>query len=206
MFDPTEAINYDLNDSELETAILFWVCAAGKNGITAARCLQKFLNYTRAELLHDNEDLSPFQVIKNCLEMGHSPPKMMKHCGIGCYTSKARSFRGLIYSGLDLRTCSTKDLEKIHGIGFKTSRCFILFSRKGARVAGLDTHMLKHLRALGYNVPRSTPSNPKQYAKLEQYVLELADEAGMTPAEYDLSVWLKYSVPSTPGGKNGSRG
>jgi thermostable 8-oxoguanine DNA glycosylase len=32
----------------------------------------------------------------------------------------------------------------------------------------------------------------------EKRVLSLAKEAGMSPAEYDLHIWTKYSVPSTP--------
>ena len=59
-------------------------------------------------------------------------------------------------------------------------------------------YMLKHLRTLGYDdVPKSTPTGNK-YLTNERYVLSLAKEAGMTPAQYDLHIWTKYSVKSTP--------
>ena len=129
----------------------------------------------------------------------------LKYYGIGCYNSKARTFYELAvakFKGeLDLRTCSASDLEKIHGIGPKTARCFILHSRKNAQVAGLDTHMLKHLKSLGYDVPKSTPTG-KKYLELEKVVLSLAKRAKMTPASYDLHIWNKYSVKSTPGELN----
>jgi thermostable 8-oxoguanine DNA glycosylase len=76
----------------------------------------------------------------------------------------------------------------------KTSRCFILHTRKNARVAGLDTHMLKFLRSKGhFDAPKSTPSNEKNYDRFEKLVLKYADEAGKTPAEFDLDVWNSYA-------------
>jgi thermostable 8-oxoguanine DNA glycosylase len=60
--------------------------------------------------------------------------------------------------------------------------------------------MLKHLKKLGYDVPKSTPVG-KKYLELEKVVVGLAKEVGMTPAAYDLKIWTEYSVPSTPGGK-----
>jgi len=122
----------------------------------------------------------------------------MKDCGIGCYTNKARTFAELAMSKINLKTCTASDLESIHGIGPKTARCFLLHSRKDAQVAGLDTHMLKHLRKLGYeDVPKTTPTG-KKYLTFENYVLSLAKEVGMSPAEFDLYIWNKYSVQSTP--------
>ena len=148
MIDPTKVTDYDMSVIKLQENILFWVCAAGKNGRTAARCLEKFLN----RVGHSNglARLIPFEGIlrANPSEL----PKIMKECGIGCYNAKARTFKELaklVTTGeLNLRTCTTDDLEKIHGIGMKTSRCFIMHSRKNAQVAGIDTHLLKHLRKL----------------------------------------------------------
>ena len=59
MIDPNGITNYNLTDEQLEEHILFWVCAAGKNGTTAARCLDKFL-----ETLGRTKDFSPFQLIR----------------------------------------------------------------------------------------------------------------------------------------------
>jgi len=190
VIDPTNITNYNLTMDELEETLLWWVLAAGKNGRTAARCLEELLYRITIDDLH-----SPFYNIKaaTCAEKELS--LSMKECGIGCYSSKARAFTELAWSDLNLRTCTAEDLEKIHGIGRKTSRCFIIHSRKDARYAGLDTHMLKHLKASGVSdVPKSTPNSKKEYVRLEKEVLRLADEADMTAADYDLMIWNKYSI------------
>lgn len=198
MIDPSNITNYDLNRHELEEYILFWVCAAGKNGTTASRCCDKFLR-----LIGTNEFNSPFEVIRGLPK--ESLPIILKSCGIGCFTNKARTMWELAHSGLNLKTCEAKDLEQIFGIGMKTSRCFLIHSRKNARYAGLDTHVLKFLRRMGYDAPKSTPTG-KKYLELEAVFLNLADMVYKTPAEFDLDIWNQYKVKSTPGGlKNGSR-
>jgi len=199
MIDPEKVTNYEQTDRQLEEFILFWVCAAGKNGRTAARCLNGLLNDI------GGHDMGPFNAIKMWAYYEHPEtfegwPEMLRDNGIGCYTSKSKTMFQLALSELDLRTCTASDLESIHGIGPKTARCFLLHSREGAQVAGLDTHMLKHLRAAGHDVPKSTPTG-KKYLELERIVLEQAKEAGMTPAAWDLAVWTKYSIKSTPGNK-----
>ena len=196
MIDPSKITNYNATDEELEELILFWVCAAGKNGRTAARCLDKFL-----KLVSD-----PYGKPMNSIFNAHSLynlPDTLQACGIGCYNSKAKSFLQLaiecISGRLNLRTCTAGDLEKTHGIGMKTSRCFIIHTRENARYAGLDTHVLKHLKINGVgNVPKSTPGTKKEYLRLEKAFLKLADEIGMLPSRYDLMIWNKYSVKSTP--------
>lgn len=196
MIDPAKVTNYNQTTRELEEFILFWVCAAGKNGRTAARCLDGFLERVLGKLY------GPFAAIDLMITSGytrHDVASVMKDCGIGCYSSKARTFVELARSGIDLQKCTVSDLEAIHGIGPKTARCFLLHSRKGAQVAGLDTHILKHLRKLGHDVPKSTPTG-KKYLTLEKIVLSLAEEAGMTPAQYDLHIWNSYSIKSTPNG------
>jgi hypothetical protein len=210
MIDPTDITNYNLSTEELEEHILFWVCAAGKNGRTAARTLEVFLNMITWN------GMTPFQAIRNkcsddnmpddIIEENFSDYKnmtdLMKMAGIGCYNHKSRSFSELAYSKLDLKSCTPDDLEQIYGIGMKTSRCFLLHSRENARCAGLDTHMLKFLRAKGVkDVPKSTPTSRKQYLRLEKEVLKFADKEKMTPADFDLKVWNKYSVKSKKRGK-----
>lgn len=183
MIYPDKVTNYNQTDKELEEFILFWVCAAGKNGRTAARCLHNLM-----ECVGGYTDFfgGPFKAMIRAHKLYYLP-KLMKMKGIGCFNSKARTFLELAHSNLDLRTCTVTDLESIHGIGPKTARCFLLHSRKNAQVAGLDTHILKHLKALGYDVPKSTPTG-KKYLDIEKIVLMLAKEAGMSPAEFDLHV------------------
>lgn len=191
MVDPENNTDYRLSNWDLEERILFWICAAGKNGRVAARSLQKLLIHIDADIL------GPIRAVYREWATGDLPG-LMKFCGIGSYTSKSRSFSELssavILERIDLRTCTTEDLEKIHGIGMKTSRCFIIHSRPGARYAGLDTHILKYLREKGIkNVPKSTPSR-KDYLRLENEFLLLADREGKSPADLDLEIWNRYSV------------
>ena len=117
--------NYSSSDFELEEVILFWICAAGKNGVTAARCLGNLLKNWGLSFKEE----SPFKIIQ-ILDRKNSLEKELKRFGIGCYTNKASFFRSLVYSGINLRTCSVDDLESIKGIGPKTARCFLIHSRR----------------------------------------------------------------------------
>jgi thermostable 8-oxoguanine DNA glycosylase len=184
VIDPTKITNFSATDLELEELALFWICAAGKNGKTAARLLDA--------LLQSLPGTTPFNKIRST-----DPellPAQLKAAGIGCQNSKAKSMLQLAHSGIDLRRCLPEDLETIHGIGRKTSRCFILHSRKDARYAALDTHILKFLREQGYDAPISTPASAKKYAELEEAFLQLADAAGKSVAAFDLEIWNYYAV------------
>jgi thermostable 8-oxoguanine DNA glycosylase len=186
MVNPENITNYDLNNYDLQERILFWVCAAGKNGRTAAKCCDTFLN-----AIGTRSFFPPFEAIKKVPKK--DLPALLKICGIGCYNAKAKTMWQLAHSNINLSTCEAADLEKIYGIGMKTSRCFLLHSRKNARYAGLDTHILKFLRKEGHDAPKSTPTG-KKYLELEKIFLEYADKAGKSPAELDLEIWNEYSV------------
>lgn len=191
MIDPSKISNFNLNDAELEENILFWICAAGKNGRVAARCLNNLLNDLK---IYFSYKFWPFELIRKTHEYSGDLPTWLKTSGIGCYTHKARTFAELVYSGINLRMCTAEDLEKIYGIGMKTSRCFIIHTRKGARYAGLDTHILKYLKYMGVeNVPKSTPGK-KEYLRLEREFLKIADSLKKEPYALDLEVWNAYST------------
>jgi thermostable 8-oxoguanine DNA glycosylase len=98
----------------------------------------------------------------------------------------------LAQKGLDLSACSVSDLEAVRGIGPKTARCFLMHSRRNVRHAGLDTHVLKYMREMGFDVPKSTPAGRK-YIEIESKFLEIADKSGMSVAEFDLKIWKGYS-------------
>jgi thermostable 8-oxoguanine DNA glycosylase len=186
MVDPIKITDFNLSVPKLEEVLLFWVCAAGKNAMTAARGLEAVLT----EIGGKDE---PFKTI---LEKGKSNhrylPNVLKKNGIGCYNNKACTFFQLALHNLDLKTCTVNDLQCVYGIGPKTARCFLMHSRKDARCAGLDTHVLKFMKDLGYDVPSSTPSG-KKYLKIEKQFLELVDLTGMSVAEMDLLIWRIYS-------------
>lgn len=185
LLDPKNITNFNSSRLDLELLILFWVCAAGKKADVASKNLNNVL--VHGSKLFKKE--SPFEII---LEFGHNLSEELKNNGIGCYNNKSKTMIFLASSNIDLFNCSVFDLEKVPGIGPKTSRCFLIHSRKHTRHAGLDTHCLKYLRDKGYNVPKSTPSGRK-YLEIENIFLDLADKSGKTLAEFDLEIWKKYS-------------
>jgi endonuclease III len=185
LVDPDNITNFEMSAPEMELNILFWVCAAGKKAKTAASNLCKLLNH--GSVLFDKQN--PFEII---LSFADDLPLSLKNHGIGCYNNKSKTMLSLAKSGIDLSSCSVIDLEKIPGIGAKTSRCYVLHSRRGARYAGLDTHCLKYLRERGYDVPKSTPTG-KKYRELEEIFLKLVDESGKSVAQFDLEIWRMYS-------------
>lgn len=182
MVDPTQITNYLASEKELEELILFWVCASGKNGVTAAKCLDSLLNSWIAE--------SPFEAIKKIIDFSCLEEELKRH-GIGCYRNKAKTFKELVYKNLNLKTCSVEDLESIYGIGPKTARCFVIHSRPNQMYAGLDRHILSYLRDQGYPVPKSTPIG-KKYRQIEKIFLDLVKKSGKTVSEMDLMIWNQY--------------
>lgn len=187
--DPTKVTNYNLDAHGLEEVILFWVCAAGKNGVSAARALDR--------LLCSIASASPFGKIRALAHAG-CLPEAMRAAGIGCWRNKSRTFTALATSGIDLRNCSLKELEAIPGIGPKTSRCFAMHSRAGFRCAGLDVHMLRFLGDCGFDAPKSSPSKTK-YAELERAFLLICDLFSVQPSDLDLTVWNVYSFRDQSG-------
>ena len=190
MVDPTKITNYRQSQKKLEETLLFWVCAAGKNGVTAAKCLDKLLSTWRAKASKIKVKPSPFEIIRYITQVANLAEEMKKH-GIGCYNAKARTFICLIWKYFDLKKCTVEDLESVPGIGPKTARCFLIHSRPNQQYAGLDTHILKFLRDKGHEVPSSTPSG-KKYRDLERAFLKYVSESGMSVADFDLKIWNEY--------------
>jgi hypothetical protein len=195
LLDPKNITNFKADKSELELMILFWILAAGKNGVTAAKCLDRLLTHWEKEINkifpHPGEKLLPFDIIQYVIDE-YDLAFEMKRFGIGCFNNKAKSFKELIKSRINLSQCTVDDLEAIYLIGAKTARCFLLHSRPNQKYAGLDRHVLKFMADQGIEVPKSTP-NGKKYCELEIKFLEMCGKADKTPAEYDLEIWRKYS-------------
>lgn len=184
--DASKITDYNLSHRELESVILFWICAAGKNGDTAANCLYNLLTYWENLTGLD----SPFLIIRHINENFNLPDELRKY-GIGCFSIKAKSFIEIAYSGFDLKQCTLKELESIFGIGPKTARCFLIHSRPNQNYAGLDVHVLRFLKDKGHTVPVSTPSG-KKYYELEKIFLEYVKESKKTVSEFDLMIWNSY--------------
>ena len=186
LVDPANVINFNRTDAELELWWLFSGVVAGKTASTQARLLNEFLLS-----LEPGDDVdTPFTRIARAEAQGVLKDKLIES-RLGQFNRLHKQFVQSL--GLDLRTCTVEDLEAIHGCGPKTARMFIMMSRPNQRMAALDTHVLKHLRAHGHQTPETTPQSKREYRRLEEEFLKLADASGMSVADYDLSVWKQYS-------------
>jgi len=191
MIDPTKISNFHLTINELEENICFWVAVANKTAATISQYVDNFFLDLSKQVAStfDPNLASPFQLIREAGSIEQITDLVKKH-RFGCFKNKARGYHELAYSGINLKMCTVDDLEKIHGIGPKTARCFLIHTRENARHAGLDTHVLKFMRAVGLDAPKSTPTG-KQYKYWEEQFLKLVPE-GTTIAEYDLAIWTAY--------------
>lgn len=204
MIDPLNITKYDCSDAELDEQIVFWIMVAGKKAKPTAKRvetlrlnLQKFYR-VRTGCIVPESIITLLSLYIRCAMVSYPATfhlaDTLKKLGFGQYNQKASYLIDLVNSGVNLRTCSVDDLVAIKGVGPKTARCFVLHTRQGARVAGLDTHILRYLRQHTdvVNVPKATPTG-KQYDRLEAIILGIADIKGLSAAAFDLQVWTHYS-------------
>jgi thermostable 8-oxoguanine DNA glycosylase len=131
----------------------------------------------------------PFKTVRSwirhdCLE------QKLKEARTGNYTKLSKALRQIVsLESLDLTQCSVSDLEAIHGIGPKTARFFVLWTRPDAQCAALDVHILRWLQSLGYDAPRQTPASRKRYHELEEVFLKEAAKRNLSPANLDRKIW-----------------
>lgn len=178
--DPRRITDYERSEHELEEFLLFSVVVAGKRSDVQSQKLAAFLASSRAA--------SPFGAVRALARRGALEAAVRRQ-KLGQYTRIVGAFHAVAHGGVDLATCSAGELEAVPGIGPKTSRFFLLHSRRGARVAALDTHILAWMRSQGYAAPAATPQGSAAYLRLETAFLGLADAAGVSPAEFDLGIW-----------------
>jgi thermostable 8-oxoguanine DNA glycosylase len=181
MIDPTAVTNYNRTDAELEELMLFSIAVAGKTAQVVSKQLQTLLDAAPGS--------SPFDKIKKLTKNGKLLAALKKS-RLGKYGILIKAYPQV--TAFNLRTCTADELETVHGIGPKTARFFLLHSRPGIQVAALDTHILKFLKALGHDVPDSTPTG-KKYKLLEAVFIEEAKKRGRSIAELDLAIWNHYS-------------
>lgn len=190
MINPYCITNFNRNISELQELLLFCILVAGKTAHIQAKKLEEFLSESKLTVnIFDN--ITPFDLLAKLHERDELMEKIKK-AKLGQYNKIYNAFVYLIQNKIDLNNCTTEELEKIPGVGLKTSRFFILHSRKVNNIAVLDVHILKFLGTLGFNVPKSTP-NKKNYYFLEQKFLEYCQSHNLQPAEADLEIWKSYA-------------
>jgi 8-oxoguanine DNA glycosylase-like protein len=165
----------------LEWKLLYSLIVAGKNAKFAENVMAKFM-------LQCPEGSTPFEYIRSMVDAGVLYSHLQE-CRSGNYGKLARAFMELGKINIDLSRCTPQLLETIKGIGPKTSRFFILWTRPGARYAALDTHILKWMKHKGYmNIPKSTPTG-KRYAKIEGWFLNYCDQHNISPGDLDYKIW-----------------
>jgi hypothetical protein len=197
MIDPSKVGWNDPTDDQLEEFLIFSIAVAGKTAIYQAAAVERFLNSVSPP------GGSPFEKVRWMIgvkddKKGTALRVFLENSKLGQYGKLEKAFTQLVEANLNLRTCTAEDLEKIHGIGLKTSRFFLTYTRKDQQYGILDTHILHWMRdTLHVATPKSTPTNSKQYAELEKIFLAYVNESGRTVADVDLKIWKKYSGKHT---------
>ena len=179
------------NIPELQRRFIFALVVAGKNAAFAERVVGRL--FPPAALL-------PFDQIHTWLH-DKTLRIRLRQARSGNYKKLEKAFSYLAWHSLDLRRDGPEEFEQVPGVGFKTSRFFILWTRPDARYAALDVHILRWLRSRGYAVPKQTPQHPERYRAIEQMFLNLADGLGKTPAQLDAEIW---AAGSRSGGSQGN--
>lgn len=168
--------------SELQYFLIFCVFVAGKSSKT-----QSIKAYEMFSSLGNPE--YPFEVFAAMTE--DQIDRLLRQHKIGQYNRLRRCLYVLSRSMLDLRNCTCESLESIPGIGFKTSRFFVVHTQENSNYAVLDTHILSWLREFDPSAPKSTPTNKNQYVFWENKFLDKCVEFNKTPSELDFEIWLK---------------
>jgi endonuclease III len=129
--------------------------------------------------------------------------KLLRLVKTGNYRKTMSFFSALKNAKLDLLTCTPDELDDIPGIGPKTARYFIMYTRNEEASEGMaviDTHVLKWLRTnefakqrleeLGIKkLPKSTPQSKKLYHALESIVAAHAKLNGVSCRKWDMGNW-----------------
>lgn len=181
MIDPYDITKFDRKVFELEEFWIFSICVANKEAIRIADIVHKLVHC---------DVITPFDVIRMYLNEGVLMDKL-KYFRVGQYNRIYKALKQTVETDFDVKNATIEDMEAIHGVGPKTARMFIMHSRPNQNVAALDTHILKFLRAKGYEAPKSTPSG-KKYRELEEAFVSEAKKINMTPADLDLYIWETY--------------
>ncbi len=194
MIDPYNITNYKRSKNELEEFLLFCIVVAGKTAYIQARKLDEFLKSVNTRLMMP-ENINPFQTIKSAEQHGILFEEIKK-AKLGQYKKIYSGFKYISEKEYNLNKMTPEILEKIPGVGMKTSRFFLLHSDifYTNKIAILDTHILKFIKEnIDERAPKSTPVIPLTYRYWEDMFLRWCSDNNKDMAEFDLEVWKSYA-------------
>jgi thermostable 8-oxoguanine DNA glycosylase len=192
--DPYNITKFDRTEEELQLFLLFCIVVAGKTAYIQAEKLDQFIDSVNKRLMMPDH-VSPFQTIKSAKDHGILLQEIKK-AKLGQYKKINAAFEYIAEFKVNVIIALPLDLERIPGVGMKTSRFFCLHSdrRFENNIAILDTHILKFIREnIDKSAPKSTPTNYKSYLKWEYTFLEWCKQNDKDVASFDLEVWKTYA-------------
>jgi thermostable 8-oxoguanine DNA glycosylase len=192
--DPYNITKFDRTKSELECFLLFCIVVAGKTAYIQARKLDEFLTSVNTRLMMP-EHINPFQSLKSADQHGILMQEIQK-AKLGQYKKIYSGFKYISEHKYDLNRMTPELLEKIPGVGMKTSRFFLLHSdiNYKDKIAILDTHILKFIKEnIDDRAPKSTPTIPNTYKHWEDKFLYWCEKNNKNVADFDLEVWKSYA-------------
>ena len=184
--------DYNRNRHEREELLLLSIAVAGKTAYIIAPKIHRFIEIC-------GKTGTPFERIKSVLSQGGADllREKLEEVKLGCYNSRTKGF--IEAANLDVFNCGIKELEQVTGVGFKTSRLFLIHTRPDARYCAYDVHIGKEMRLQGFlDAPKSTPTSYKEYLYWEQKWLSLVPK-NVTVGEFDIQTWNKYSRKAPEG-------
>ena len=194
MIDPYNITKYNRTQNELEEFLLFCIVVAGKTAYIQAQKLNDFLVSVNTRLMMP-ENINPFQSLKSAEQHGILFEEIKK-AKLGQYKKIYSGFKFITQIDYNLSKMTPQILEKIPGIGMKSSRFFLLHSDTfyKDKIAILDTHILKFIKEnIDDKAPKSTPVIPITYRFWEDMFLSWCRQNNKNVADFDLEVWKSYA-------------
>ena len=194
MINPYQITNYNRRSSELEEFLLFCIVVAGKTAYIQAQKLEDFLVSVNKRLMMP-ENINPFQTLKSAEQHGILMEEILK-AKLGQYKKIYSGFKYICSNQYDLNKMTPELLEKIPGVGMKTSRFFLLHSDSfySNKIAILDTHILKFIKEnIDDKAPKSTPTIRVTYKYWDDRFLFWCEQNNKNVADFDLEVWKSFA-------------
>ena len=192
--DPYNITKYNRTKAELECFLLFCIVVAGKTAYIQAQKLDEFLTSINKRLMMP-EHVSPFQSLKSAEQHGILMEEILR-AKLGQYKKIYNGFKYITENEYDLTRMNPELLERIPGVGMKTSRFFLLHSDINYKdvIAILDTHILKFIKEnIDDRAPKSTPTIRVTYKYWEDLFLYWCQCNNKNVADFDLEVWKSYA-------------